>query len=231
MKYKGFTISGAPKYKKPVHIYHEYKYTDILKPLDSFLDRCWWYIGYEGNSDHYDLDDDDYKKWDEQYSQLVIEPKGYRIGKPGFWSFAGSGDNDVNLFTWQYFINYNLPKGWYLTSAPIITANWEAGSGDQWTIPFGGGFGKIFRIGKMPMNGQIPAAKYTLPSYTTGAPRAGHMPTSRSLPMFRRSEGPPLNRQTREPSLAFRQYRYPSSEVKYSLPFDDAGSKWTGPSA
>jgi len=35
------------------------------------------------------------------------------------WSIGGSGKNDVNLFTWQYFINYNLPNGWYLTSAPI----------------------------------------------------------------------------------------------------------------
>ncbi len=39
------------------------------------------------------------------------------------WSVAGAGSKDVNLFTWQYFINYNLPKGWYLSSAPIMTAN------------------------------------------------------------------------------------------------------------
>ena len=73
------------------------------------------------------------------------------------WSFAGSGEQDVNLFTWQYFINYNLPEGWYLSSAPIITANWEANSGNKWTVPFGGGFGKIFRIGNQPMNAQVQA--------------------------------------------------------------------------
>jgi hypothetical protein len=73
------------------------------------------------------------------------------------WSFAGSGEQNINLFTWQYFINYNLPEGWYLSCAPIITANWEADSGNQWTVPFGGGFGKIFRIGKQPMNAQIQA--------------------------------------------------------------------------
>jgi len=39
------------------------------------------------------------------------------------WSFAGSGDNDVNLFTWQYFVNYNMADGWYLVSSPVITAN------------------------------------------------------------------------------------------------------------
>jgi hypothetical protein len=73
------------------------------------------------------------------------------------WSVAGSGDDDINLLTWQYFINYNLPKGLYLTSAPIITADWEADSDNQWTVPFGGGVGKIFRIGKQPINGQINA--------------------------------------------------------------------------
>lgn len=74
------------------------------------------------------------------------------------WSYAGDDDReDVNQFLFQYFINYNLPKGWYISSAPIITANWEADSGNQWTVPFGGGVGKIFRIGKQPMNAQIQA--------------------------------------------------------------------------
>jgi len=73
------------------------------------------------------------------------------------WSFAGSGENDINLFTWQYFINYNLPKGWYLTSAPIINANWEADSDNAWTIPFGGGVGKLFSIGRQPINTQLAA--------------------------------------------------------------------------
>jgi len=73
------------------------------------------------------------------------------------WSFAGSGDNDINFFTFQYFINYNLPNGWYLTSAPIITANWEADNGQQWTVPFGGGFGKIIKWGKQPVNAQLSA--------------------------------------------------------------------------
>lgn len=73
------------------------------------------------------------------------------------WSFAGSGERDINFFTWQYFINYNLPNGWYLTSAPIITANWEADSDNTWTIPFGGGIGKIFSVGKQPINSQLSA--------------------------------------------------------------------------
>ncbi len=69
------------------------------------------------------------------------------------WSF--SGDNSVNLFTWQYFVNYNLDYGWYLTSAPIITANWEADSDNTWTVPFGGGFGRVFLMGRQPINASL----------------------------------------------------------------------------
>lgn len=85
------------------------------------------------------------------------------LGMPGNWVIGSLFSNvwaqDVNQFTWQYFINYNIPNGngLYLTSAPIITANWEADSGDRWTVPFGGGVGKIFKIGKQPVNGQVSA--------------------------------------------------------------------------
>ena len=65
------------------------------------------------------------------------------------------GDNDVSVFTWQYFVNYNLDNGWYLTSSPVITSNWEASGGERWTVPIGGGFGRIFRIGTQPMNAQF----------------------------------------------------------------------------
>jgi len=90
---------------------------------------------------------------------LLTMPGKWVVGSlfSNVWSFAGSGDNDINLFTWQYFINYNLPNKWYLTSAPIRTANWEADSDNTWTVPFGGGFGKIFNIGKQPVNGQVSA--------------------------------------------------------------------------
>jgi len=90
---------------------------------------------------------------------VLTMPGNWVIGSllSNVWSFAGSGDQDVNLFTWQYFINYNLPDGWYLSSAPIITANWEAESGNKWTVPFGGGFGKVFRVGKQPMNASVQA--------------------------------------------------------------------------
>jgi hypothetical protein len=65
------------------------------------------------------------------------------------WTF---GDISENKFLFQYFVNYNLPKAWYLVTAPIMTANWNAADGQQWIIPFGAGVGKVFKIGKQPMN-------------------------------------------------------------------------------
>ena len=73
------------------------------------------------------------------------------------WSYAGWGDNDVSALLVQPFVNYNLPHGWYLVTAPIVTANWEADSGDKWTVPVGGGIGKIQRFGKLPLNLQLQA--------------------------------------------------------------------------
>lgn len=51
----------------------------------------------------------------------------------------------------QPLVNYKLTEGWYLTS-PVITTNWQADSDDAWTIPIGGGFGRVVRIGELPVN-------------------------------------------------------------------------------
>jgi hypothetical protein len=58
----------------------------------------------------------------------------------------------VNQFLLQYFVNYNMKKGWYLTSQPILTANWKASSGNVWTVPFGAGVGRIMKLGFQPVN-------------------------------------------------------------------------------
>jgi hypothetical protein len=90
----------------------------------------------------------------------LVMPGHWVIGAlvNNMWSFAGDYDRKrVSQLTAQYFVNYNLPEGWYLTSSPIITANWVARPGQQWTVPFGGGFGRVFRIERQPLNFQIAA--------------------------------------------------------------------------
>ena len=78
------------------------------------------------------------------------------------WSYAGQQDKPaVNFFYSQVFVNYNIKKtGWYLTFAPIITANWEATSGNVWTVPLGAGAGKIVRVGRLPLNINVSAYGY-----------------------------------------------------------------------
>jgi hypothetical protein len=69
----------------------------------------------------------------------------------GYGSEFGSPAS-VNAFTLQYFINYNFKKGWYISTAPVLTSNWEATSGNKWTVPVGGGIGRVFKLGKQPVN-------------------------------------------------------------------------------
>jgi hypothetical protein len=75
------------------------------------------------------------------------------------WDFAGWSDKHVNAFLMQPFVNYNIAHGWYLTSAPIITANFSASGDNHWTVPVGGGGGKLWRVGTvgLPVNTQLQA--------------------------------------------------------------------------
>ena len=94
------------------------------------------------------------------------------------WSIGGDQDEaDVNSFLLQPIINYNLANQWYLTSVPIITANWNAVEGNKWTVPVGGGFGKIFRIGSQAVNGSFQAF-YNVehPEISIGPPVGGLPP-------------------------------------------------------
>lgn len=73
-------------------------------------------------------------------------------------SVGGQEDRkSVHSFLMQPFVDYNFSHGWYLASSPIITADWRASSGNKWTVPIGGGGGKILRIGKQAVNAYIQA--------------------------------------------------------------------------
>jgi len=99
---------------------------------------------------------------------LLTMPGSWVVGvlASNIWSF--DSDADVNFFLSQIFANYNMNKGWFLTTQPIFTANWEAESGQQWTVPFGGGIGRVYKIGKQPVN-TIAQVYYNLDKPTFGA--------------------------------------------------------------
>ncbi len=100
-------------------------------------------------------------KWSAGPTAVVLTmPGDWVIGAllQNIWSFAGPGDEpSVNKLTFQYFSNYNMSNGWYLTSTPINTANWEKDSSDQWTVPIGGGIGKLHKFGNQPVDFKLQA--------------------------------------------------------------------------
>jgi hypothetical protein len=57
----------------------------------------------------------------------------------------------------QPFVNYNFNDGLYLVSSPIITMDWLAPPNQQLVLPLGGGIGKIFHLGRLPVNAQLSA--------------------------------------------------------------------------
>ena len=86
---------------------------------------------------------------------VLVQPGKWTLGflANNVWSVAGNASlPDVNQFLLQYFINYNLQKGWFLTWQPTLTANWKASDGGRWIVPFGGGVGRIMRLGTQPVN-------------------------------------------------------------------------------
>jgi hypothetical protein len=97
----------------------------------------------------------------------LVQPGHWTLGflVNNVWSVAGSPHRpSVNQMTLQYFITYNLKKGWNINSGPIVTANWhnkatgeaanggDTTAGGRWTIPFGGGIGRVTRMGFQPVN-------------------------------------------------------------------------------
>ncbi len=82
---------------------------------------------------------------------LLTMPSNFVIGAV-INNIKTFGDKEENKFFINYFVNYNFPK-WYLVTAPITTANWNAADGQKWVVPFGGGVGKVFKLGgKLPVN-------------------------------------------------------------------------------
>ena len=87
----------------------------------------------------------------------LIQPPHFTMGflANNYWSVAGHSNINkppVNQFLLQWFVNYNMKKGWYLITAPIVTANWRVSDDNRWIVPFGGGVGRIMKLGFQPVN-------------------------------------------------------------------------------
>ncbi len=86
------------------------------------------------------------------------DPWVYGVLANNVWSLSSDERGGAyNNGLIQPFVNYNFKEGFYLTSAPVMTVNWKADGGQKWTVPLGGGVGKIFHLGRLPVNTQLSA--------------------------------------------------------------------------
>jgi hypothetical protein len=86
---------------------------------------------------------------------VLVMPGPWVVGSlvSQVWPMSDSnGSPETNVFTWQYFVNYNFGHGWALSSVPTIAANWDAPEGQQWTVPFGAGITKTLILKGQPMS-------------------------------------------------------------------------------
>lgn len=101
------------------------------------------------------------QKWSMGPSVVVlVQPGPWTIGilANNVWSVASNSERDsVNKGLINLFLVRQLGGGLYVNSAPIITVNWKAPEGQKWIVPLGAGVGKLFRLGKLPVNAQVGA--------------------------------------------------------------------------
>jgi hypothetical protein len=93
----------------------------------------------------------------------TVQPGNWTIGAVVLnnWSVAGSSTrSSQNYMILQYFLDYNLRKGWFLASEPVLLANWRASRGNVWRVPVGGGVGRVIRLGSQPMTVGVQAFGY-----------------------------------------------------------------------
>ena len=110
------------------------------------------------------------------------DPWVYGVLINNVWSLSSDRQGgSYNNGLIQPILNYNFPGGTYLTSVPIITANWDAQNSQRWTVPLGGGIGHVFHAGKLPVNAQL-SAYYNVvkpdggPRLAVPRPSAVHVP-------------------------------------------------------
>jgi len=72
------------------------------------------------------------------------------------WSLPGNSQRtSVNQLQIETSFSLNLPHGWYLLTAPTISADWTQSNGERWVVPFGGGVGRTLEIAKQAVDWNI----------------------------------------------------------------------------
>ena len=83
-----------------------------------------------------------------------------------------TGDRINQLFVEPFYF-YNFSAGWYICSLPYITADWTVPD-HKWTVPVGGGFGRVLPVGEVLVNTRFEAYYNGLFGHAPGATNAGN---------------------------------------------------------
>ena len=101
-------------------------------------------------------------KWGSGPSAALVKedesPWVWGVVTNNIWSFGGPphGTDRTNQLLLNPFVSYHFAEGWSVGSSPNITTNWTA-SGGKWTVPLGGGLGKLARLGEQPIKFDVDA--------------------------------------------------------------------------
>jgi hypothetical protein len=109
------------------------------------------------------------RKWGGGVAAVGLTKRGHWLG--GLLlnnQWAGVNHNHVNELQLNPFLYYNFQHGWYLVSSEIMTADWTAARNQRWTVPAGGGFGKVFKLGPQMLNARAQA--WTVTERPNGGP-------------------------------------------------------------
>jgi hypothetical protein len=102
------------------------------------------------------------RKWGGGVATVGLTQQGHWLGGLLLGNqWAGINHNHVNELTLNPFLFYNFQHSWYLVSSEVMTADWTASRNQRWTVPVGGGFGKIFKLGPQMLNARVQAWNVT----------------------------------------------------------------------
>jgi hypothetical protein len=104
---------------------------------------------------------------------LVLLGPEFSLGQVTRWGLIGAKAKhltsvaredqwETNETTVKIFFAYGLGNGWQIESNPIIYYDWEAVSGNEWTVPIGAGVSKTMMVGSVPLKLAFEIQKYVV---------------------------------------------------------------------
>jgi hypothetical protein len=104
------------------------------------------------------------EKWAAGPTLVVLKQAGpWTVGALAnhLWSYAGDEDRrDVNQTFLQPFLSFGTKTGVTYSLNTESSANWEAASGEEWTVPINLSVSKLTRLGRRPISVGIGAGYY-----------------------------------------------------------------------